>query len=172
MKEKEVRSVLGNFLFTQDDVLKTVSSLSGGEKARLTLAILMLQKANVLILDEPTNHLDLDSKEVLENALVDYPGTILFVSHDRYFINRIATKVIELSTEGTKEFLGDYDYYVNKKTEMAELAQLQQPESKNTQVDSKHSYEQEKEKENANGNSKGGSLKWKNWWTNWKRNWT
>ena len=146
MKEKEVRSVLGNFLFTQDDVLKTVSSLSGGEKARLTLAILMLQKANVLILDEPTNHLDLDSKEVLENALVDYPGTILFVSHDRYFINRIATKVIELSTEGTTEFLGDYDYYVNKKTEMAELAQLQQPESKNTQVDNKHSYEQEKEK--------------------------
>lgn len=146
MKEKEVRSVLGNFLFTQDDVLKTVSSLSGGEKARLTLAILMLQKANVLILDEPTNHLDLDSKEVLENALVDYPGTILFVSHDRYFINRIATKVIELSTEETTEFLGDYDYYVNKKTEMAELAQLQQPESKNTQVDNKHSYEQEKEK--------------------------
>ncbi|MFS0645784.1 ABC-F family ATP-binding cassette domain-containing protein [Siminovitchia sp. 179-K 8D1 HS] len=145
INEKEVRSVLGNFLFTQDDVLKTVSSLSGGEKARLALAILMLEKANVLILDEPTNHLDLDSKEVLENALVDYPGTILFVSHDRYFINRIATKVVELSTEGTKEFLGDYDYYVNKKAEVAELKQLNQPESKPKQADSKSSYELDKE---------------------------
>ena len=114
--EKEIRTVLGNFLFSGDDVLKIVSTLSGGEKARLALAKLMLEKANVLILDEPTNHLDLDSKEVLENALIDYPGTILFVSHDRYFINRIATKVLELSREGSTEFLGDYDYYVEKKT--------------------------------------------------------
>ncbi|WP_458414968.1 ABC-F family ATP-binding cassette domain-containing protein [Schinkia sp. CFF1] len=123
--EKDIRTVLGNFLFSGDDVLKIVSSLSGGEKARLALAKLMMEKANLLILDEPTNHLDLDSKEVLENALIDYPGTILFVSHDRYFINRLATRIIELSTEGLQPYLGDYDYYVAKKAEMEELEQLE-----------------------------------------------
>ncbi|WP_374721776.1 ABC-F family ATP-binding cassette domain-containing protein [Peribacillus tepidiphilus] len=123
--EKEIRTILGNFLFSGDDVLKTVSSLSGGEKARLALAKLMMQKANFLILDEPTNHLDLDSKIVLENALIDYPGTLLFVSHDRYFINRIATKVIELSKDGAEEFLGDYDYFVQKKQERFELRELE-----------------------------------------------
>lgn len=123
--EKDIRTVLGNFLFSGDDVLKIVSSLSGGEKARLALAKLMMEKANLLILDEPTNHLDLDSKEVLENALIDYPGTILFVSHDRYFINRLATRIIELSTEGLQSYLGDYDYYVAKKAEMEELEQLE-----------------------------------------------
>lgn len=124
--EKDIRTVLGNFLFSGDDVLKTVSTLSGGEKARLALAKMMMEKGNFLILDEPTNHLDLDSKLVLENALIDYPGTILFVSHDRYFINRIATKVIELSKEGNEEFLGDYDYYVEKKQEQAEIKALEQ----------------------------------------------
>ncbi|MDQ6595539.1 ABC transporter ATP-binding protein [Bacillus salipaludis] len=123
--EKEIRTVLGNFLFSGDDVLKIVSTLSGGEKARLALAKLMLEKANLLILDEPTNHLDLDSKEVLENALIDYPGTILFVSHDRYFINRIATKVVELSRHGSLEYLGDYDYYLEKKLEQEEIAALE-----------------------------------------------
>src|SRR5690606_27059036 len=117
MNEKDIRTILGSFLFSGDDVTKIVHSLSGGEKARLALAKLMMQKANLLVLDEPTNHLDLDSKEVLENALIDYPGTILFVSHDRYFINRIATKVIELSDSGAFEYLGDYDYYVEKKQE-------------------------------------------------------
>ena len=119
--EKEIRTVLGNFLFSGDDVLKIVSTLSGGEKARLALAKLMMQKANLLILDEPTNHLDLDSKEILENALIDYPGTILFVSHDRYFINRIASKVAELSNTGVTEYLGDYTYYIEKKLEQEEF---------------------------------------------------
>ncbi|MEK4180576.1 ABC-F type ribosomal protection protein [Aeribacillus sp. FSL K6-1121] len=143
--EKEIRTVLGNFLFSGDEVLKTVSSLSGGEKARLALAKLMLKKANFLIMDEPTNHLDLDSKEVLENALINFPGTILFVSHDRYFINKIATKIFELSTEGIAEYIGDYDYYIAKKAEMIELEQLKEPtiETKE-QKQGKISYEQEK----------------------------
>ncbi len=145
--EKEIRTVLGNFLFSGDDVLKPVSALSGGEKARLALAKLMLQKANVLLLDEPTNHLDLDSKEMLEQALVDYPGTILFVSHDRYFINRIATKLFELSGDGLVEYLGDYDYYVAKKEEMRELARLDShpPASPDSGETAKSTYEQEKE---------------------------
>lgn len=148
--EKDIRTVLGNFLFSGDDVLKTVSSLSGGEKARLALAILMLQKANLLILDEPTNHLDLDSKEVLENSLVDYPGTILFVSHDRYFINRIATKVVELSESGTVEYLGDYDYFLEKKEEMNELEKLareklEQKSQAGSKTVDKSSYVHEKE---------------------------
>ncbi|MEK3806414.1 ABC-F family ATP-binding cassette domain-containing protein [Bacillus sp. FSL H8-0547] len=146
LTEKEIRTVLGNFLFSGDDVLKNVSTLSGGQKARLALAKLMLQKANLLILDEPTNHLDLDSKEVLENALIDYPGTILFVSHDRYFINRIATKVYELSPGGVTEYLGDYDYYQHKKAEQLELAALDAaPEVKEKENGNKLSYEQEKE---------------------------
>ena len=126
--EKEIRTVLGNFLFSGEDVLKPVSTLSGGEKARLALSKLMMEKGNVLILDEPTNHLDLDSKEVLENALIDYPGTILFVSHDRYFINRIATKVLELSKTGSTLYLGDYDYYMEKLRQQEELAALEQME--------------------------------------------
>jgi ATP-binding cassette, subfamily F, member 3 len=146
--EKDIRTVLGNFLFSGDDVLKIVSSLSGGEKARLALAKLMLQKANFLILDEPTNHLDLDSKEILENALIDYPGTILFVSHDRYFINRIASKVMELNLEGVTDYLGDYDYYVEKKLEQEELKALQQNQQQGaiqSNPSEKSSYQQDKE---------------------------
>ncbi|KMY48342.1 ABC-F family ATP-binding cassette domain-containing protein [Peribacillus loiseleuriae] len=131
--EKEIRTILGNFLFTGDEVLKTVSTLSGGEKARLALAKMMMEKGNLLILDEPTNHLDLDSKLVLENALIDYPGTILFVSHDRYFINRIATKVIELSKVRSEEFLGDYDYYVEKKQEQLEIKEYEQSHNRTNQ---------------------------------------
>lgn len=122
--EKEIRSVLGAFLFSGEDVEKTIPLLSGGEKARVALAKLAMNQENFLILDEPTNHLDIDNKEVLENALIDYDGTLLFVSHDRYFINRIATKVIELSENGSKVYLGDYDYYLEKKQEEAEIAEL------------------------------------------------
>lgn len=129
--EQEIRTILGNFLFSGDDVTKIVSTLSGGEKARLALAKLMMKKANFLILDEPTNHLDLDSKEVLENALLDYPGTILFVSHDRYFMNRLSTKTFELAKEGLTTFLGDYDYYQFKKNEAYEKEQAEKESSSN-----------------------------------------
>lgn len=122
--EKEIRTVLGGFLFSGADVEKTIPLLSGGEKARVALAKLAMNRENFLILDEPTNHLDIDNKEVLENALIDYEGTLLFVSHDRYFINRIASKVIELSETGSKLYLGDYDYYLEKKKEEEELAAL------------------------------------------------
>lgn len=115
MKEAEVRTVLGRFLFRGDDVLKIVRDLSGGEKARLQLAKLMLEKNNLLILDEPTNHLDITSKQVLEEALENYEGTILFVSHDRYFINKIANKVFDITEEGYNIYLGNYDYYLEKR---------------------------------------------------------
>lgn len=150
--EKEIRSILGNFLFSGDDVLKPVSSLSGGQKARLALAKLMMQKSNLLILDEPTNHLDLNSKEILENALIDYPGTLLFVSHDRYFINRVTTTVVELSTMGAQEYLGDYDYYVEKKNEMLERAALEEQETESEApllkqiAQEKQNYLEEKER--------------------------
>src|SRR5699024_2827770 len=124
--ERDIRTVLGNFLFSGDDVLRSVQALSGGEKARLALAKLMMQKANFLVLDEPTNHLDIDSKEVLENALTDFPGTIIFVSHDRYFINKIADQVVELSKAGSKVYLGDYDYYLEKQQFEADVAALEE----------------------------------------------
>ena len=123
--EVEIRNLLGAFLFSGDDVKKTVGMLSGGERARLLLAKLSMENNNFLILDEPTNHLDIDSKEVLENALIDFDGTLLFVSHDRYFINRVATQVLELSEEGSTLYLGDYDYYLEKKAELEALAAAQ-----------------------------------------------
>ncbi|MFS9170605.1 ABC-F family ATP-binding cassette domain-containing protein [Streptococcus infantis] len=132
--EVEIRNRLGAFLFSGDDVKKSVGMLSGGEKARLLLAKLSMENNNFLILDEPTNHLDIDSKEVLENALIDFDGTLLFVSHDRYFINRVSTHVLELSENGSTVYLGDYDYYVEKK---AELAASQEEEAA--------TYSQEKE---------------------------
>ena len=123
--EVEIRNRLGAFLFSGDDVKKTVGMLSGGERARLLLAKLSMENNNFLILDEPTNHLDIDSKEVLENALIDFDGTLLFVSHDRYFINRVATQVLELSEEGSTLYLGDYDYYLEKKAELEALVAAQ-----------------------------------------------
>lgn len=147
MNEKDIRTILGNFLFTGDDVLRPVYGLSGGEKARLALAKLMMEKANFLLLDEPTNHLDLDSKEILEAALIDYPGTILFVSHDRYFINKIATQILEMQTTGTTLYLGNYDYYVEKKQEEKELEEMNEKEQQKNVLtpSSKSQFELDKE---------------------------
>ena len=121
-----VRSILGSFLFSGETVEKKVSMLSGGEKARLSLALLATEHDNTLLLDEPTNHLDIDSKEVLEEALIEYDGTLLFVSHDRYFINRIATQVLEISPDGATLYLGDYDYYLAKKAELEQIEAMTQ----------------------------------------------
>ncbi len=128
---------------------KQVSALSGGEKARLALAKLMMKKANFLILDEPTNHLDLDAKEVLESALINYPGTILFVSHDRYFLNRVATRVAELEQGQLISYIGDYDYYLEKKEDIRQRRLLQEQET-NAQAETrqqrdKQSFELDKE---------------------------
>ena len=155
MLEKDVRSLLGSFLFVGDDVKKVVHNLSGGEKARLTLTKLALQEDNFLMLDEPTNHLDIDSKEVLESALIDFEGTILFVSHDRYFINQVADTVLEITPEGSNLYLGNYDYYLEKKAELeaieaakkAEQSQDDQQVSKTSQkqLDYKKSKELQKQ---------------------------
>ncbi len=115
--DTEMRSILGRFLFHGDDVFLAVGSLSGGEKARLSLLKLMLSGANTLILDEPTNHLDIESKEVFEEALLEFPGTVIVVSHDRYFLQRIPTRILELTSEGVTEYLGKYDYYLEKKSQ-------------------------------------------------------
>ena len=144
--EVEIRNRLGAFLFSGDDVKKSVGMLSGGEKARLLLAKLSMENNNFLILDEPTNHLDIDSKEVLENALIDFDGTLLFVSHDRYFINRVATHVLELSENGSTLYLGDYDYYVEKKAEV-EAIQLEELSTGNQEkeVSPVNDYQAQKE---------------------------
>ena len=144
--EVEIRNRLGAFLFSGDDVKKSVGMLSGGEKARLLLAKLSMENNNFLILDEPTNHLDIDSKEVLENALIDFDGTLLFVSHDRYFINRVATHVLELSENGSTLYLGDYDYYVEKKAEV-EMIQAEEASTSNQAKESSpvNDYQAQKE---------------------------
>lgn len=121
MTNTEIRNVLAAFLFTGDDVFKQIKDLSGGERGRVSLAKLMLSKANFLILDEPTNHLDITSKEILENAINNYEGTILYVSHDRYFINRTATRILELVNKKMINYLGNYDYYLEKKDELTKI---------------------------------------------------
>lgn len=118
LTETEIRNMLAAFLFTGDDVFKEISALSGGERGRVSLAKLMLSEANFLILDEPTNHLDIASKEILEEALVSYTGTVLYVSHDRYFINQTATRIMELTNQAVVYYIGDYDYYLEKKEEL------------------------------------------------------
>ena len=133
MNEKDVRAILGRFLFVQEDVKKIINDLSGGEKARLQLALLMLERNNVLILDEPTNHLDIDSKEMLEQALAQFEGTLLFVSHDRYFINQLANKVFSLDHDGGTIYLGDYQYYTEK---LEEQQAIQAKAEQETQAES------------------------------------
>ena len=120
LTETEIRNMLAAFLFTGDDVFKEISSLSGGERGRVSLAKLMLSAANFLILDEPTNHLDIASKEILEEALNSYTGTVFYVSHDRYFINQTATRILELTNLAVVNYIGDYDYYLDKKEELTE----------------------------------------------------
>ncbi|SUN36005.1 ATP-binding cassette, sub-family F, member 3 [Streptococcus downei MFe28] len=152
--EVEIRNRLGAFLFSGDDVKKSVSMLSGGERARLLLAKLSMENNNFLILDEPTNHLDIDSKEVLEDALIDFDGSLLFVSHDRYFINRVATKVLEISPNGSKLYLGDYDYYLEKKAEEEALSQLKQSEICQTSQEEKNSHPASQDYQTQKANQK------------------
>ena len=121
LNNTEIRNTLAAFLFTGEDVYKRVGDLSGGERGRLSLAKLMLSESNFLILDEPTNHLDIMSKEILEDALNSYEGTVLYVSHDRYFINRTATRILDLTGQKLIEYLGNYDYYLEKKETLEQV---------------------------------------------------
>ncbi|MFR7896197.1 ABC-F family ATP-binding cassette domain-containing protein [Turicibacter sanguinis] len=144
--EKDIRTLLGNFLFTGDDVFKTVNQLSGVEKVRLTLCKLMLEKNNFLLLDEPTNHLDIDSKEMLELSLEDYEGTVFFISHDRYFIDKIATRVLEVTPHGVTSYIGNYSDYTEKKQQLAEKeAALQAENSKKNDESTITDYQKQKE---------------------------
>ena len=154
--DPELRNILGRFLFRGDDVFLTVGSLSGGEKARLSLLKLMLSGSNVLILDEPTNHLDIESKEVFEEALLDFPGTCIIVSHDRYFLNRIPTRIVELTCHGIENYLGTYDYYVEKKQQQIQSgkryleemsAQSEEPQEEQEGLSSAERRRLQKEKE-------------------------
>lgn len=149
LTETEIRNMLAAFLFTGDDVFKEISALSGGERGRVSLAKLMLSEANFLILDEPTNHLDIASKEILEEALNSYTGTVLYVSHDRYFINQTATRILDLTNQAVVNYIGDYDYYLEKKDELTEKyapSQTEETEVKNVS-ESKLTWQQQKEEE-------------------------
>ena len=152
LTETEIRNMLAAFLFTGDDVFKLISALSGGERGRVSLAKLMLSEANFLILDEPTNHLDIDSKEILEEALNSYTGTVFYVSHDRYFINQTATRILDLTNQAIVNYIGDYDYYLEKKEELTEKyapsAQEATEETKEeTPSEGKLTWQQQKEEQ-------------------------
>lgn len=152
LTETQIRNMLAAFLFTGDDVFKVISSLSGGERGRVSLAKLMLSEANFLILDEPTNHLDIASKEILEEALNSYTGTVLYVSHDRYFINQTATRILDLTNQSVVNYIGDYDYYLEKKEELTEkyapTAQEATEEAKEeTPSEGKLNWQQQKEEQ-------------------------
>ena len=139
----DIRTMLSQFLFSGDDIFKIIGDLSGGEKGRLSLLKLMTSKANFLLLDEPTNHLDIDSKEVLEDALLNYEGTVLVVSHDRYFLNKVVNKIYDLSSVGVTEYLGNYDYYVQKKAELEETDEEDNISATKTQINAQRKKERE-----------------------------
>ena len=145
----KIRNVLAAFLFTGDDVFKRIKDLSGGERGRVSLAKLMLSEANFLILDEPTNHLDIVSKEILEQALTHYTGTVLFVSHDRYFINTTATRILDLSEQNLTNYVGNYDYYAEKKETMTNFtaASSASEEYASAESESKLDWKQQKEQQ-------------------------
>lgn len=143
--EKDIRSMLGSFLFSGSDIDKKITSLSGGERARVMLTKLSMDHDNFLILDEPTNHLDIDSREVLENAVNEFNGTVLFISHDRYFINQVATEIVEITPHGSQTFMGDYDYYLEKTAITAESTSLTDQVSDNTIPTQQKNYQQSKE---------------------------
>ena len=149
LTETEIRNMLAAFLFTGDDVFQEISSLSGGERGRVSLAKLMLSEANFLILDEPTNHLDIASKEILEEALNSYTGTVLYVSHDRYFINQTATRILELTNCAVVNYIGDYDYYLEKKEELTSVyaPQLQEEKPLEKVSSTKQDWQQKKEEQ-------------------------
>ncbi|MEX6015033.1 ABC-F family ATP-binding cassette domain-containing protein [Mammaliicoccus sciuri] len=140
MPEKDIRTILGRFLFTQEEVKKVINDLSGGEKARLQLALLMLEKNNVLILDEPTNHLDIDSKEMLEQALQNFEGTLLFVSHDRYFINELANSIFHITQNGNELFRSDYQYYLEKLEQREAISRYEQEDIQSTETPKDNQY--------------------------------
>lgn len=138
----QIRTILSQFLFFGDDIFKEIEDLSGGERGRLSLLKLMMSNSNFLLMDEPTNHLDIDSKEVLEDSLLNYDGTLLVISHDRYFLNRVTTKILELSKDGMGEYLGNYEYYVEKKNEVI----FEEEEESRTKTQIKLEKKKEKEK--------------------------
>ena len=152
LTETQIRNMLAAFLFTGDDVFKVISSLSGGERGRVSLAKLMLSEANFLILDEPTNHLDIASKEILEEALNSYTGTVLYVSHDRYFINQTATRILDLTNQSVVNYIGDYDYYLEKKEELTEkyaptAQEATEEANEETPSEGKLTWQQQKEEQ-------------------------
>ncbi len=147
MTQTEVRNLLGAFLFEGEDVFKSIRSLSGGERARVAILKLILSKSNLLLLDEPTNHLDIDSKEVLEDALKEYEGTLLTISHDRYFLNTVVDRILVLKPNGIEEYLGNYEYYQNKKKEESEKSYLAEMEDLPSKTKTQIKEERRREKE-------------------------
>lgn len=142
----DIRTILAQFLFYGDDIFKEISDLSGGEKSRIALIKLMLSKSNFLLMDEPTNHLDIDSKEVLEDALINYDGTVFIISHDRYFLNKATNKILDLSKEGITEYLGNYNYYLKKKNEVV-FVEDDGPKVTKTELKAKRRKEKERQRE-------------------------
>ena len=159
MTTAKLRSVLASFLFTGDDVFKEINKLSGGEKCRINLLKLMLSKSNLLLLDEPTNHLDILSREALEDAILQYDGTLMIISHDRYFLNKVINRILELKEDGITEYLGNYSYYQEKKENPNRFHQYEELASGKTKTQIK---EEKKKKREADKEAKALKLQIKN----------